>query len=524
MGQELLTKNEYQQILQNPSIYLSDPRLKACLVEADHLGLPRVRSGGWALTYQLRNGSKKWAVRCFLKSAPEREQRYRAISRFISSHPSNILISIDFQPGGIQYKGKSFPLTLMDWVEGDTLGTYIFKYIRNSEKIHKLPDLFLLIVQELDRLKISHGDLSQQNILLSNDRMILIDYDGMYVPELLGQKSSEGGNLNFQHPGRNENSFGPELDWFSEIAIYLALKAISLSPGLYQTFGLGGEGLLFTQDDFRNPHASKLLIEISKLPGLKDHVQNFKALCQSSLSSVPPLFDFLNGNPIEVRQPEYVEHQPSFPTGVFPFYANHTRTLLQNENESVVVIGKIDKVREITTRRGSPCLFLNVGLWPNQKFTVVMWSEVLDLLKQSGRCPIDFQDQWISVSGTIDVYDGRPEIVLQSPADIAIITRDEAVKRLHRKDELEKQSEERTISEQSATLQANAEINNQSTNRTYTSGLPPFGINPSPKISSPTNNLKSSPAPQSVSPSTSTSSSSSSQILRISQKGTFTQN
>ena len=62
MSVALPTPYDYQQILQHPRLYLGDSRLKNCEVELDPMGLPRVRSGGFALTYQLKNGNQKWAI------------------------------------------------------------------------------------------------------------------------------------------------------------------------------------------------------------------------------------------------------------------------------------------------------------------------------------------------------------------------------------------------------------------------------------------------------------------------------
>src|SRR5437764_106846 len=57
----------------------------------------------------------------------------------------------------------------------------------------------------------------------------LIDYDGMFVPALAGQKSGEVGHANFQHPQRlREGSYGPEVDRFSHLVIYTALRCLAV--------------------------------------------------------------------------------------------------------------------------------------------------------------------------------------------------------------------------------------------------------------------------------------------------------
>jgi hypothetical protein len=249
----------------------------------------------------------------------------------------------------------------------------------------------------------------QKNILVTNGKMILIDYDGMYVPELAGEKSTEGGNPNFQHLRRNESHFGPDLDRFSEIVIYLSLRALSLAPELHDRYGLGIEGLLFTQSDFRNPYSSKLLVDLERISELSKYIQKFKTLCQSPLSTVPALNAFLNED--EIRIPQDKVKYESIPLSLseknWPIFAGKTKTLLKMENESVTVIGKIDAYREGVSIRRQPYLLLNVGVWPNHKFTVVMWSEVLEMLTASHKKASDYKDQWISVSGVISVYNRK---------------------------------------------------------------------------------------------------------------------
>ena len=172
--QVLPSKNEYQQALQNPGIYLVDPRLKRCIVEKDPFGMPRVRSGGFALTYQLSNGNQKWALRCFHKFVPGRAQRYKVIADYLSRFQPRHFINVEFIPQGIKINGDIFPVTLMDWVSGDTLGTYIYNNYSNRNLIGSLITQFADLAYEINSLEIAHGDLSNANIIISNGKMILV--------------------------------------------------------------------------------------------------------------------------------------------------------------------------------------------------------------------------------------------------------------------------------------------------------------------------------------------------------------
>ena len=124
--------NDYQQAIQNPSVRFTDPILKNCTVEKDLMGLPRVLSGNFALTYRLSRNGQSWAVRCFTRTATEREERYAAICQFLSAHPSRYFVQTRYIPQGILVSGNWYPITVMDWVVGKTLENYILDNLRDS--------------------------------------------------------------------------------------------------------------------------------------------------------------------------------------------------------------------------------------------------------------------------------------------------------------------------------------------------------------------------------------------------------
>ena len=222
--------NEYQAVLQSPAHCFNTPELKFSAVETDLWGLPRVRSGGFALTYKLTNRAQQLAVRCFHRFVPDRAQRYSAISTFLTSNPSDIFIPVRFLMNGVLVRGNWYPITYMRWVEGDTLEAYLVKNVKDRTLMQNLASELLRVVAELERLGVSHGDLSHRNILVHNGKIMLVDYDGMFVPVLQGRKSCEIGNVHFQLPGRSEAHFNANLDRFSAIVIYLALRALSENP------------------------------------------------------------------------------------------------------------------------------------------------------------------------------------------------------------------------------------------------------------------------------------------------------
>jgi len=55
--------NEYNAAVQNPRLAFNDSELKAGTVATTGLGLPRALGGGFAITYTVGSGSRKFAVR-----------------------------------------------------------------------------------------------------------------------------------------------------------------------------------------------------------------------------------------------------------------------------------------------------------------------------------------------------------------------------------------------------------------------------------------------------------------------------
>jgi hypothetical protein len=410
--------NEYQAVLQSPAICFNSPELKFSKVETDLWGLPRVRSGGFALTYKLSGQFQHWAVRCFHSFVPDRAQRYMAISTFLRSNSSDIFIPIRFMMKGVLVRGEWYPITYMNWVEGETLEAFLVKNVKEKALLQELTGEFLRVVLEMERLGVSHGDLSHRNILVRNNKLVLVDYDGMYVPVLAGRRSCEIGNVNFQLPARSEIHFDTGLDRFSAIVIYLALLALSHKPDLLDRYETGGEGLLFRRDDFLNPYQSMLLQELETLPEMKNLIDQFRHICNSEIEMVPRLVDFIACRPLEVLRREI----PAAPVAQTPVYDGRFRSqLLAQVGKGVTVVGRVSEIFRGTSGDGTPHIFLNMGSWRWKCFTIVLWNEALSLYEASGKNPGEYLDQWVSVTGLLTAYERRPQILVNSPTDILLL-------------------------------------------------------------------------------------------------------
>lgn len=403
--------DEYQQAVQTPTISFADAELKRCEVETTVLGLPKPYSGGFTTTYQLR-GAKNWAVRCFTRELKDLQQRYQAIDRFLQHQKVPFLVEAIYLKDGIRVHNQPYPIIKMDWLEGETLNVYIENNRFLKPILKNLLDVFIDLINDLETLGIAHGDLQHGNIIVQNDQLFLIDYDGMYLPELTNLTANELGHPNFQHPDRTVSDYDKTMDRFSIIVIYLALKALMIDPKLWEMFE-NGENLLFKSSDFARPEGSPLLKQLETYSELKDDVQNFKTICQLPYAEIPDLKAFRQGNFTDSAQT-----QRTFDG------ANHA-VLLKHLGEKINIITKIDNVY---IADAALFIFLNGESVGDKRFKLVIWSEEIIALHAQGMNihsnGIRFENidyQWISVTGILSVHKGNPQVTLENPNQLQLV-------------------------------------------------------------------------------------------------------
>jgi hypothetical protein len=292
--------SDYQAAIQNPNLVLREPQLRTAHVRLNRLGIPLVSSGGFALSFYLDTpGGEQWVVRCFKTDSPDRRARYDAISRFLNTHPAPFLLDVDYYEQGILVDGAWYPIVKMPRVQGITLQRYIEAELTAGHSIAGLSGRFRAMMDELARLGIAHGDLQHGNIMVESGHLVLVDYDGMFVPDLQGWPAAEQGSAGYQHPQRTEQ-FALGLDRFSAIVIDMALQALVAAPGLWPKYNTG-ENILFSQSDFCSPDGSRLLHDLEQIPYLAAAVHKLRKICQGPYDAIPRLGDVLPPLPGNVQ-------------------------------------------------------------------------------------------------------------------------------------------------------------------------------------------------------------------------------
>ncbi len=237
----------------------------------DSAGNPVMSSGNFAVVFKMRDerDGKLYAVKCFTKEQDRRNESYRKIADELESASSSYIIPLRYLEDELfvdsdQCDCEEFPVVLMDWVEGETLSAYIESHIDNKYDLDMLSYRFNRMAAWLLSQPFAHGDLKPDNILVRADgSLVLIDYDGMFVLSMKGEKSRECGSPDYRHPLRTDNDFNERIDDFSIAVIALSLKAIALKPELRNISTT--DTLLFTEPDFRDSSTSAILKELQAL-------------------------------------------------------------------------------------------------------------------------------------------------------------------------------------------------------------------------------------------------------------------
>jgi predicted Ser/Thr protein kinase len=434
------TIEQYQTALQHPSTAFTDPQLASGKIRSSNLGLPLVASGGFALTYALEAAGKKLAVRCFHREAKGIERRYAAISLKLSALASNYFVKFEFQPTGFKLNKAVYPLVKMAWAEGETLGQFVESNYQDKTKLYNLIGALSQLAAYLESQGIAHGDIQEGNLMVADEgrKVQLIDYDGMYVPEIAALGGSELGHRDYQHPKRTASEFNSKLDRFSFIVLDLSLKALCIKPVLWNQSQSGAGVIVCRANDFAAPTQSKILAEMATIPGLEQNVKNFVAICSSGYSATPSLSDFVanlnipavsaNLTVLPAALLSYISQYPVLNAGDFALFHKHIGSMVE-------LVGKIVEVSDKRTKHGRPYVFINFAPWKGKAVKIAIWSTAL----QGEKSPPTqaWVGRWVTIRGLVEpVYSssryGYEHITITATAvnQISHLTEQEATYRL----------------------------------------------------------------------------------------------
>ena len=237
----------------------------------DEHGEPYRSSGAFAVVFKMKDEQtgKCYALKCFTEEQEGRAEAYRQIAEELEFVDSPYITSVKYLEKELfvdsNCEDDEFPVLLMDWIEGETMETYIAENYTDSYEMSMLCYRFCKMAAWLRSQSFAHGDIKPDNIIVRPDgTLTLVDYDGMFVPAMKGKKSPTIGTKDFSHPLRTIDDFDETIDDFSLASIALSLKAISLDSSLLQSYG-ASDRLLFSATDYLDLSKSKIFAALQGL-------------------------------------------------------------------------------------------------------------------------------------------------------------------------------------------------------------------------------------------------------------------
>lgn len=237
----------------------------------DKYGEPYRSSGAFAVVFKMKDEQtgKCYALKCFTEEQEGRAEAYHKIAEELEFVDSPYITSVKYLEKEMFVDSncgdEEFPVLLMDWIEGETMETYIAANYTDTHAMAMLCYRFCKMAAWLRSQSFAHGDIKPDNIMVRPDgTLTLVDYDGMFVPAMKGQKSPTIGTKDFSHPLRTIDDFDETIDDFALASIALSLKAISLNPSLLDQYG-ASDRLLFSAADYLNLSNSKTFTALQGL-------------------------------------------------------------------------------------------------------------------------------------------------------------------------------------------------------------------------------------------------------------------
>ena len=266
--------SEYVSAIQDASDNLDE--LAHLVPVLDDHSEPYRSSGAFAVVFKMKDEQtgKCYALKCFTEEQESRAEAYRQIADELEFVDSSYITSVKYLDKEIfvdsSCEEDEFPVLLMDWIDGETMENYIAENYQDNYAMAMLCYRFCKMAAWLRSQPFAHGDIKPDNIMVRPDgNLTLVDYDGMFVPAIKGQKSPTIGTKDFSHPLRTVDDFDETIDDFALASIALSLKAISLKPSLLDEYG-AADRLLFSAEDYRDLSKSKVVVSLSELLGDTD--------------------------------------------------------------------------------------------------------------------------------------------------------------------------------------------------------------------------------------------------------------
>lgn len=179
--------------------------------------------GSSSVIFKMNYKGELYKLRCYLKQKQHLSDIYR-----------DSFFKEELRLGQSLGYEERVDVVLEKWIEGRDLG----REILDTDSI----DRFQLLSQKFDCLALkllkeewAHGDLKPSNIIVTNDNLVLIDFDNVYHPSFSDGTTTEWGSLGYQHPNR-KSLHSKAIDHYPIALISTVLHALSYDPSLLRYY------------------------------------------------------------------------------------------------------------------------------------------------------------------------------------------------------------------------------------------------------------------------------------------------
>ncbi len=230
---------QYNKACREPEKYFTSVELKAARFQLFGNPILRnyLRQGAFAAVAKASIGEGELrAVRFFLKQQEGLRDRYARLGGvFERADLRGYTIPVRFLANAVEIDSQTWDAVEMKWVEGTPLGVHVFDLVTKNQirEIKLLANAVISLGALMKQKHVSHGDLTPENIVVSEGVPILVDYDSFWSEELSFLPNSIGPGK-MQHPGV-PSPLGPFADRVP-LAIYrLGFGAILNDPGFFKS-------------------------------------------------------------------------------------------------------------------------------------------------------------------------------------------------------------------------------------------------------------------------------------------------
>lgn len=250
-------------------------------------GVPYMSVGGFGAVFRFKDKQgRQYGLKCFTREVPGRAERYKALHDTLQITKFNFMVDFQYVEDGVKVGENVYPVVVMEWGRGVGLDAAIDGDLEDDGVFNSAPRFagnLYKVVKTLQEWNMAHNDLQEGNLLIDDqDRITLIDYDGMFVPALEGLEANEIGLADYQHPKRKAAHFSSTIDDFSLLSILLQLAVID--PENWKEHH-DDKRLLLRKDDYNAPSKSELLKKIGR--SKEPHVKALSNLFKNALKSDP---------------------------------------------------------------------------------------------------------------------------------------------------------------------------------------------------------------------------------------------